>query len=106
MGGGEREREGDRAEEEQEVEGAVRTEWCTVPETQGGWRSQHSKIEKKRDQVERGRKGKKEGEREREKSSYFTPMQHAEEIQVPFKLHNCISKTLNNTLVGLIHKGY
>lgn len=52
-GGGEhgrgRERGGDRVEEEQEVEGAVRTEWCTVPETQGGWRSQHSKIEKKRD---------------------------------------------------------
>lgn len=25
--------------------------------------------------------------RERKKNSYFTPMQHAEEIQLPFKLH-------------------
>lgn len=84
MGGGEREREGDRAEEEQEVEGAVRTEWCTVPETQGGWRSQHSKIEKKRDQVERGRKRKEEGERERERKVVIS---HPCSMQRKYKFH-------------------
>lgn len=54
-------------------EEGVQTERCTVPKTR----------------VDGGRKQKMaQGEREGEKRSYFTPMQHAEEIQLPFELHH------------------
>ncbi len=49
------------------------------------------------------RRGKgRERERERESSYYFTPMQHAEEIQLPFKLHNTLNRKLFR-LTGEVH---
>lgn len=58
----------------------MQTEWCTVPKPE--WMKVTTQQREKMVQTEMGRK------REKEKSSYFTPMQHAEEIQLPFKLQN------------------
>lgn len=59
------------------VEG-VQMEWCTDPKPEWQKHSTNKRGDRKR---------RRERERER-KSSYFTPMQHAEEIQLPYKLHD------------------
>lgn len=61
------------------VHSPKKTEWMNVTTQQ----------KQEREQEERERK--RERGRER-KSSYFTPMQHAEEIQLPFKLHDSNQK--------------
>lgn len=48
----------------------VQTEWCTVPKPE--WMNVTAKHKRERERI----------------SSYFTPMQHAEEIQLPFRLHS------------------
>ncbi len=59
-------------------------EWCTDPKPE--WMNVTTQQKQKEGT---GREGRNERER---KSSYFTPMQHAEEIQLPFKPHNCTQK--------------
>lgn len=74
------------------VEGGVHTEWCTVPQKTPRWMritTQH----KQREGTER-RKNREQ------KKCYFTPMQHAEEIQLPLKLHECSWKNLDVSLPG------
>jgi len=62
--------------------GGVQTEWCTVPKPRV---DEDHNTAKTREGTGRERME----ETEREKSGYFTPMQHAEEIQLPLKLHEC-----------------
>lgn len=66
----------------------VQTEWFTVPKRE--W------INITTQQNTRERKREREGERV---SNYFTPMQHAVEIQLRFRLHEWKQKTWNRLLM-------
>lgn len=73
-----------REEGQKKKKGAV---WCRGVQTDGGAQSQNQSGGGSQQKEGDREKGREKRERERKKNSYFTPMQHAEEIQLPFKLH-------------------